>query len=153
MEPISDDLARQFLSETLVGHIGVISGGEPYVTPMSYVVDGDRLLFRTKPGQRYEAMMNHPVVSVEASDFELETGDWTSVIVKGTATEVRDDESIDTAVSLLLKKYEETLGSPLTRGGLQPMATFPHVVQIAIDEITGMRAGGGLAPRTRPGRL
>lgn len=153
MEPISEDKARQFLSETLVGHIGVVSNGEPYVTPMSYVVDGDRLLFRTKPGKRFEAMTTQPVVSIEASLFDTETGDWTSVIVRGTAKEVTDDESIETAVRLLLTKYEDVLGSPLTRGGLQPMATFPHVVQVTIDEITGMRAGGAFVPRTRPGRL
>jgi len=33
------------------------------------------------------------------------------------------------------------------------MARFPHVVQVPIDEITGMTSGGGFAMRTRPGRL
>ncbi len=153
MESITPDQARNFLDEAPVAHIGVISKGEPYVTPMSFVVDGDRVMFRTQPGKRHEAMLENPVVSIEASTFDDETGSWTSVIVRGTAVEVSDDTTISRAVELLLNKYENALGSPLTRGGIQPMATFPHVVEVVIKEITGMTSGGAFAMRTRPGRL
>ncbi len=153
MESITAEQARRFLDESLVAHIGVISEGEPYVTPMSFVVDEDRILFRTKPGKRYEAMLENPVVSIEASTFDDETGDWTSVIVRGRAAEVDDDATITLTVQLLLRKYGTVLGSPLSRGGFQPMASFPHVVQVPIDEITGMTSGWGFTMRTRPGRL
>ena len=152
MESITAEQAKRFLDESLVAHIGVISEGEPYVTPMSFVVDEDRILFRTKPGKRYEAMMENPVVSIEASTFDNETGDWVSVIVRGRAAEA-DDATISLTVQLLYQKYGTVLGSPLSRGGIQPMASFPHVVQVPIDEITGMTSGGGFAMRTRPGRL
>ena len=128
-------------------------GGSPYVTPMSFVVDGDRILFRTKPGKRNEAMLENPVVSIEASTFDRQTGDWTSVIVRGRAAEVDDDATITLTVQLLFQKYGTVLGSPLSRSGIQPMASFPHVVQVPIGEITGMTSGGGFAMRTRPGRL
>ena len=153
MEAITAEQARRFLDESLVAHIGVISAGVPYVTPMSFVVDGDRILFRTKPGKRYEAMMENPAVSIEASTFDTETGDWTSVIVRGKAAEADDDATISLTVRLLFQKYGTVLGSPLSRGDFQPMASFPHVVQVPIDEITGMTSGGGFAMRTRPGRL
>ena len=152
MESITVEQAKRFLDESLVAHIGVISEGEPYVTPMSFVVDEDRILFRTKPGKRHEAMMENPVVSIEASTFDNETGDWVSVIVRGRAAEA-DDATISLTVQLLYQKYGTVLGSPLSRGGIQPMASFPHVVQVPIDEITGMTSGGGFAMRTRPGRL
>ena len=153
MESITVEQAKRFLDESLVAHIGVISGGEPYVTPMSFVVDDDRILFRTNPGKRHEAMMENPAVSIEVSIFDDETGDWTSVIVRGRAAEVDDDATITLTVQLLLRKYGTVLGSPLSRGGLQPMASFPHVVQVAIDEISGMTSGKGFNMRTRPGRL
>ena len=120
---------------------------------MSFVIDGDRILFRTKPGKRYEAMMENPVVSIEVSTFDRETGDWTSVIVRGRATEVADEATISRAVELLFDKYGTALGSPLARGEIQPMASFPHVVEVPIDEVTGMSSGGAFAARTRPGRL
>ena len=153
MEAITVEEAKRFLDESLVAHIGVISEGSPYVTPMSFVVDGDRILFRTKPGKRYEAMLENPVVSIEASTFDNETGDWTSVIVRGRAAEAGDDATILLTVQLLFQKYGTVLGSPLSRGEIQPMASFPHVVQVPIEEITGMTSGGGFAMRTRPGRL
>ena len=153
MESITAEQAKRFLDESLVAQIGVISLGEPYVTPMSFVVDSDRILFRTKPGKRYEAMLENPVVSIEASTFDNETGDWTSVIVRGRAAEAGDDATITLTVQLLFQKYGTVLGSPLSRGEIQPMASFPHVVQVPIDQITGVTSGGGFAMRTRPGRL
>ena len=153
MESITVEQAKRFLEESLVAHIGVMSEGEPYVTPRSFVVDGDRILFRTKPGKRHEAMLENPAVSIEASTFDDETGDWVSVIVRGRAAEAGDDATVTLTVQLLYQKYRNLLGSPLSRGGIQPMASFPHVVQVPIDEITGMTSGGGFAIRTRPGRL
>ncbi len=153
MESITAEQARRFLDESLVAHIGVMSEGEPYVTPMSFVVDSDRILFRTKPGKRHEAMLENPAVSIEVSIFDEETGDWTSVIVRGMAAEADDDATILLTVQLLFDKYGTVLGSPLSRGGIQPMARFPHVVQVTIDEITGMTSGRGFTIRTRPGRL
>ena len=153
MEQMPDNEAIGFLSRSKVAHIGVISDGVPYVTPMSFVVDGDRILFRTKPGKRLEAIESNPVVCIEASQFDEETGDWTSVVVTGRAEERSDDETTARAVELLLEKYEAVLGSPLGHGGLQPMASFPHVIEVPIEEITGMTSGQGFSFRTRPGRL
>ena len=153
MEPISESEAREFLSEATVAHIGVISNGDPYVSPMSFVLDGNRLLFRTKPGKRFEALTAHPKVSIEVSRFDDETGDWMSVIIQGRAVERTDTDTTTHAVELLLAKYGQVLGSPLSRDGFQAMATFPHVVEVEIDEISGMASGRGLSFPTRPGRL
>ena len=93
----------------MVAHIGVMSEGEPYVTPMSFVVDSDRILFRTQPGKRYEAMLENPVVSIEASTFDSETGDWTSVIVRGRAADASDDATISLTVQLLFRNTTKSL--------------------------------------------
>lgn len=153
MEPITDAAAREFLESAMVAHIGVVIDGEPYVTPMSFVMAGNRILFRTKPGRRFAGIEENPVVCIEASSFDEETGDWTSVIVKGPASVARDDETIQTTLSGLFEKYRQVLGSPLTRGGIQPMASFPHVVAVDIVEISGMSSSGPFSLRTRPGRL
>jgi len=153
MEPITDAEALEFLREAMVAHLGVVHDGEPYVTPMSFVVDDDRLLFRTKPGMRFEAIQTNPSVSVEVSRFDESTGEWMSVVVKGTAVERTDEATTSKTVELLRAKYSSVLGSPLGRDGLQPMASFPHVIEVKIGEITGMSSGRGFSYRTRPGRL
>jgi len=153
VEPISEAEALQFLRDAMVAHIGVLHEGEPYVTPMSFVLDGRRLLFRTKPGKRFEAIGSHPEVCVEVSHYDESSGDWTSVLVRGRAAERTDEATTSRAVELLMEKYSAALGSPLSRGGLQPLASFPHVVEVPIEEISGMASGRGFSYRTRPGRL
>ncbi len=153
MEPISESEARRLLEEEMVAHIGVIVDGEPYVTPMSFVVDGNRILFRTKPGRRLRAIKSNPTVSIEVSRFNEENGEWKSVIIRGEASTDTDGETARLTVERLLRKYEKVLGSPLSRGGMQPLASFPHVVAVEIESISGMTSSGTFSARTRPGRL
>jgi nitroimidazol reductase NimA-like FMN-containing flavoprotein (pyridoxamine 5'-phosphate oxidase superfamily) len=153
MEPTTDAEALDFLEHEMVAHLGVIDDGKPYVTPMSFVLDGKRLLFRTKPGRRFEAIESNPMVCIEVSRFDESTGEWVSVVVEGKAVERIDDATTTRTVELLLEKYASVLGSPLGTGGLQPMASFPHVLEVSIDEMTGMSSGRGFSFRTRPGRL
>ena len=153
MEPTTDAEALDFLEHEMVAHLGVIDDGKPYVTPMSFVLDGRRLLFRTKPGRRFEAIESNPMVCIEVSRFDESTGDWVSVVVEGKAVERTDDATTTRTVELLLGKYASVLGSPLGTGGLQPMASFPHVLEVSIDKMTGMSSGRGFSFRTRPGRL
>ena len=142
MEPITDAQARSFLESAPVAHIGVVSHGEPYVTPMSFVMDDNKILFRTKPGRRFEAIVANPVVSIEVSSYDESSGDWTSVIIRGKAYETTDDATVSKTVEKLFQKYREALGSPLGRGGLQPLASFPHVVVVDIEEVPPLKRHG-----------
>ena len=153
MEPITDTEALDFLEHEMVAHVGVIDDGKPYVTPMSFALDGRTLFFRTKPGRRFEAIESNPTVCIEVSRFDESSGDWVSVVVEGQAVEPTDEATTTKAVELLLEKYAPVLGSPLGTGGLQPMASFPHVVEVEIEQMTGMSSGRGFSFRTRPGRL
>jgi len=153
MEPITKARAREFLEDALVAHIGVVVEGEPYVTPMSFIIHEGRILFRTKPGRRLEGIKTNPVVSIETSTFDETSGDWTSVIVKGNATIEKDDVVIQATLTGLYDKYREILGTPLGRGGIQPIASFPNVVTVEVLEISGMSSSGPFSMRTRPGRL
>lgn len=153
MEPLTEQEARLLLEEAMVAHIGVISDGEPYVTPMSFVVDGNRILFRTKPGKRLTAIKKSPIVSIEASIFNQDGGSWKSAIVKGRASVTDDPDTARVTVEKLLEKYLAALGSPFSRGEMQPLAAFPHIVAVEIEQISGMASSGAFSTRTRPGRL
>ncbi len=153
MEPLSREEALEILNGAPVAHIGMIDGDEPYVTPMSFVLEGDRIFFRTMAGRKLEALRANPVVCIEASTYDEETGDWASVIVKGTVSEADEDEVKTTVISRLFRKYEKVIGSPLARGGMQPLEGLPHVLVVELREVTGMVSGRGWSRRTRPGRL
>jgi nitroimidazol reductase NimA-like FMN-containing flavoprotein (pyridoxamine 5'-phosphate oxidase superfamily) len=153
MEQMTDLEAWEFLARADIAHIAVIAAGEPYVSPMSFILDEGRIVFRTMAGKRLSALQESPRVSVEMSEFDGGTGEWSSVIVAGEAHETTDDELIQRSLAKLFDKYRASVGNPLGRGGLQPLASLPHVVVVEIDEITGMKSTGGLEMRTRPGRL
>lgn len=153
MERLDRHEAIQILQSAPVAHLGIIDGDEPYVTPMSFVLSGDHILFRTMPGRKLDALRQSPAVCINVTIFDETTGDWSSVIVKGEAHEVDEDDLKTTTVALLLRKYESVMGSPLSSAGIRPLNGPPTFVAVRIDEISGMSSGRGLAARTRPGRL
>lgn len=153
MESITESEAREFLEESFVVHFGVIADDEPYVTPMSFVIEGDRLLFRTKVGRRLDAIGDGAVVSVEASDFHPETGDWMSVIVRGRASVVTDEETTELAHEMLTHKYRDAIGPLLSRSVRPELPGTTFVFEVPIEEISGRVSARGFSFRTKPGRL
>ena len=154
MHEISRDEALAILDEVPVVHVGMIDGDQPYVTPMSFVVDGEAIFFRTVGGRKLDALKVSPNVCIEASRYDEETGDWESVMIRGSAEVIDDAEVKEKTVSLLFSKYEAVMGSPLSRPGRPELdASRVQVVRVPFEEVTGMTSGRGFAIRTRPGRL
>ncbi len=135
-----------------VAHIGTAAEGVPYVTPISFVVLGNELLFRTAGGKRMRAIRSHPLVCVEASRWNPD-GNWESVIATGEAYVVDDPHREADVVAALLDKYRDATESALAHAGPSPLASPPITVAVPLTEITGRTSGSGLNPRSRPGRL
>lgn len=153
MESVSREEALAVLADQPVAHLGIVIDGIPYVTPMSYVFDGERILFRTMAGKKLDGIRANPAVCVETADYDPDTGAWVSVIVRGTARLVDDPDTRRDVVTRLYEKYEKVMGSPLSGGGgLMPLGN-PYVIEVPIDEISGMCSGRGMRVRTKPGRL
>jgi nitroimidazol reductase NimA-like FMN-containing flavoprotein (pyridoxamine 5'-phosphate oxidase superfamily) len=138
MEGLSEAEALEFLASADVAHLAVVDAGRPYVTPHAFVVDGRRVLFRTGPGKRLSAIRQHPEVSLEASFLDHRTGHWVSVIAAGPARVTGDDYSAVEALGLLADKYRRLLDVPLAMSGLQPLLDMTFVVQVVIQEISGV---------------
>ncbi len=153
IDTISTEEAFAVLQAAPVAHLGVVVEGDPYVTPMSFVVDGQRILFRTLPGRKLEGLRAHPSVCIEASRYDESTGDWVSVVVRGTARVADDEATGQATIDGLMTKYRKVLGSALQAGGIHPVVGLPYVVEVTIDEISGLSSGRGFGVRTRPGRL
>src|SRR5918994_4543860 len=153
MESVTREEALAVLADQPVAHLGIVIDGTPYVTPMSYVFDGERILFRTMAGKKLDGIRANPAVCIETADYDPDTGAWVSVIVRGTARLVDDPDTRRDVVARLYEKYEKIMGSPLSGGGgLMPLGN-PYVIEVPIDEISGMCSGRGMRVRTKPGRL
>jgi nitroimidazol reductase NimA-like FMN-containing flavoprotein (pyridoxamine 5'-phosphate oxidase superfamily) len=154
MESVGREEALEILASQPVAHLGIVIDGQPYVTPMSFVMDGERLLFRTMAGMKLDGIRANPAVCIETAEYNPDTGDWVSVIVRGTARLVDDPETRQGIVARLFEKYEKVMASPLSGGGgLTPLGGTPYVIVVRIDDITGMSSGRGMRVRTKPGRM
>lgn len=142
--------SRQILQQGHVAHIGVIYEGEPYVTPMSYVmIDGD-LHFRTGPGKRADALRGEPRCCVEVTILKEGTA-WESVLFWGDARFIEDPNRRSDVVAALLRKYHTDRPIASSSGSFLP-EEHP-IIAITPERITGRASGRDFSPKTRPGRL
>lgn len=151
MKELTWDRCQDLLTESQVAHIAVISEGEPYVSPISYVLVGNAVCLRTGPGKRVDALRQNPRVCVEVSAYDEAAGDWESVIIWGTAEFVDDDREAQEIIFAFMEKYREVLGSPLNPAGMMPEPDV--VIRIPIEETSSRDSGDYFSVRRRPGRL
>ena len=139
----------EILEKGRIAHIGCLWNGEPYVTPMSYVVIDGTVYFRTRPGRRVDALKADPRACVEVSILRNDS-DWDSVVFWGTVEFVTDPNREAEVIAGLLRKYEEPV-----LGISRPKILFREypVMAITPERMTGRASGGGLTGRTLPGRL
>jgi nitroimidazol reductase NimA-like FMN-containing flavoprotein (pyridoxamine 5'-phosphate oxidase superfamily) len=127
------------LREQLVGRLAVVSNdAQPDIFPVNYIVDHGSIVFRTAAGTKLAAAVDRPV-AFEMDGYDPATGEAWSVVVKGTAREVKNlDEVID------------ALDLPLFPWHAPPK---PRIVRIEPDLISGRRFHVLDAPARRlPGR-
>ncbi len=115
-------------NHSYVGRIGFIVDGQPLILPVNYLAADDSIVFCTEPGTKLSATGAGAPVVFEVDDSRpLYHAGW-SVLVKGTAREITDEDELD----------------GLRRGPLHSWATrsTQHWVRISMDEVTGRRIPG-----------
>ncbi len=152
MDELTAEEARELLRTEMVAHVATAVDGEPYVTPISFVVIGDELLFRTAPGRRLDAITANQRVCVEASRID-QAGNWESVLVWGDAYVADDPNREADVVAALLEKYHGAAESLLSLAPARPFDQQTVLVAVPMSEVSGRTSGRGLNPRARPGRL
>lgn len=107
-----------------VGHVGFVHNDLPFVLPVNYLFDDDRVIFRTQEGTILSKIGGR-TVAFEVDDHRaLEHSGW-SVLIHGQASVIDDPLEIDR----------------LHRGPLRAWAwnTAECWVAISVDEVSGRR--------------
>jgi len=84
----------EILSANYIGHLGYISGKQPFVTPITYFYDleeGSILSYSTN-GHKIDAMKKHENVSLQVENIKS-IQDWSSVLVHGTFEELKGNSA------------------------------------------------------------
>lgn len=102
VEHLAEAECLALLATRPVGRLGVIVDGAPEIFPVNFLLEGNRILFRTDPGNKLHGIERTPSVCFEADDLDEsdETG-W-SVLVKGRAAELVDPLEVEQAADLAL---------------------------------------------------
>lgn len=136
-EPItvlSDDECWELLRSQSLGRIGLSVGDDPDIFPLNYVVNGDKVVFRTGEGTKLFELAVNGKVAFEVDDYDA-TGGW-SVIVKGTAERLVNMGEINAADELPLKPWVASMKY--------------NYVAITVTAISGRRFVFGPEPQRYP---
>jgi nitroimidazol reductase NimA-like FMN-containing flavoprotein (pyridoxamine 5'-phosphate oxidase superfamily) len=153
-----DERLVSLLETTLVGHVGVIAEGEPYIVPMNYAYDrenggplGRVIIHGADQGRLLHAITTNPKVCFEIDTFletiphavlcEYDTA-YTSVICFGYARLLTALEERTIALRVLARKY----ATPARAAALKEKTVdrfrsdsgaSTAVVEIVLERMTG----------------
>ena len=113
----------QLLDQEEVGRLAVVGGHVPAVFPINYVVDEKMIIFRTHVGTKLLAIAVRSAVAFEVDDYNPQTGEAWSVVIKGHAEEIPMHDTLDDSFPLF----------PWTA------SPKPRFVRVVPDEVTGRR--------------
>ena len=132
LEILPFDECLRLLGSVPVGRLGFFADGEMVILPVSHVMDGQDLVFRTARGSKLSAAEGQNLVCFEADHYDKRTRAGWSVVVTGRAELV----------------YEESEVQRLNRHGLHPWVTaveHPFWIRVRATSVTGRQtpATGG----------
>lgn len=121
----ADDIADVLRGGT-IGRLGLISGGVPYVVPITYAYDAHCIVGHSAAGHKLTALRSSDVVCFEVEEI-TDLGNWRSVIAWGRYEELEGDE-LQRAIDLLIDAVTPRLAVSATEREAQPVPTLgdPH---------------------------
>lgn len=144
---------RDFLARLGFGRLACSSNNRPYVVPIYFVCDSERLYCFSTLGQKIEWMRENPLVCVQADEIHAHD-DWTSVVAFGRYVEIPNNaenrKGWEHARSLLQKrpKWWQS-GYTATQLRRQPQPPVPLFYCILIEKLSGVRASPDISKSSK----
>lgn len=125
--PVDLDECLALLASRPYGRLAYLDAGAPTIVPVNHLVDGSTVVIRSLEGGKLGAAIFERAVAFELDDLDLTTRTGWSVVVRGRAEVVEDEDAAS---------YEKWLDSWAVQGG--DRTTW---VRIVADEVSGRRLG------------
>lgn len=130
---------RNQLASARVGRLACVSGEQPYVLPVQFVLDEDFAYLFSMPGQQLDWMRSNPRVCLEVDDVKNQE-DWTSVVALGRYEELTEPSERARAHELL--QHRATWWHPGAIALVEndpPTSDAPVYYRIRLGHVTGRR--------------
>ena len=136
MKTLSSDEARKLFETARVAHLGCIVNGEPYVVPISCVLENNYLYSHSLNGMKISAMRENPRACVQVDEIDSEFS-WRSAIAFGRYEEIAKPDERAEVINKLFRVYP--LLTPVESTiALDGLAQEVIVFRIRIDRITAV---------------
>ena len=137
---MTERASRDLLARSHTAHLGCVHDHRPYVVPVNYAFDEEKMYAFSMMGQKIEWMRSNPIACLQVEELNPDKL-WKSTLVVGRYQELPDSAQWHNeriyAWSLLQRRslwWEP--GSSMPNAGSQ-QAEAPIFFSISIDEITG----------------
>ena len=136
MTTLNESEARKVFQSARVARLGCIVNGEPYVVPISCLLEDNYLYSHSLPGLKISALRENPRACVQADEIESDLH-WRSAIAFGKFEEVTKSNEREEILTKLLRKFP--LLTPV-ESAIAADASAPQVIvfRIRIDRLTGV---------------
>jgi len=131
----------ELLRSEVVGRIGCVTDGWPYIVPITYVYDGQFVYAHTGDGTKLRAMQHNPQVCFEVEQIRS-MSNWRTVVARGHFEQLASEEE-ERAMALLqtrLSRLESGASAQWVRQeDVHRRAGFarPILFRIRLEERTG----------------
>lgn len=126
LEVLDSNECWELLATAAVGRVAFVDAGEPVILPVNHAVVGHTIAFLTTRGSKLNAAAMSRPVAFEVDEWDADARAGWSVLARGIAELVYDDDEI----------------AGFEASGLQPWATAVERadwVRIRVDELSGRR--------------
>jgi len=94
VEVLSDVQCRAMLATTRVGRVAVTTDALPVIAPVNYVLDGNSIVFRTRPGGMLARACDNAVIAFGIDELAADGSHGWSVNVVGIASLLAPSEQL-----------------------------------------------------------
>ncbi len=126
LEVLGSSECTRLLHDHQVGRVAFLEAGEPWVLPVVYRLDGNRIVFRSAVGAKLDLAERADPIAFEIDGWDEEDRVGWSVLVRGIPHDITDADEIARLDALGVEQWV---------AGPYPM----RWIVIIPDEITGRR--------------
>ena len=142
IERMSPADCKQFIAGAGLGRLGCTMDNQPYVLPIYFIFQNDRIYAFSTLGRKIEIMRANPLVCLEVDDIRAQNH-WTSVVITGRFEELTDapeyQEERETA-KLTLERRALWWQPAFVAARMRELGeALPIFFTIHPDEMTGYR--------------
>lgn len=139
---ISQDDCRKLLKRVPMGRLACSLENQPYIVPVCFAYEAERLYVFSTAGKKIEWMRQNPKVCVQADEIGTRSN-WTSVVVNGSYVELQEQQHAAEREHARerLAQFSEWWRNPIAqrREAAGDMEIEPVFFRIDIASMSGLR--------------